>query len=250
MYIFAHLYLHKVKMIKENATAKDVTDFYDNFWRDKKREKVNTRHRLIRKHLVKYGLKADSKILEIGCGNGILTEYIAGVVTNGKVMGVDISAETIKALQHRFAAHKTIRFVVTDMSDYQDETKYDFIVLPDVLEHIPVEYHANIFKTLKNITHDNSVIYINIPHPRATEYLKVHSPQLMQVIDQEIEADKLCADAYAAGFYLEKLDSYKIAYHQNEYQRIVFFPNVKRKTMVPVPKYYIIIRSVLLRIFG
>jgi hypothetical protein len=26
-------------MIKENATAKDVTDFYDNFWRDKKREK-------------------------------------------------------------------------------------------------------------------------------------------------------------------------------------------------------------------
>jgi trans-aconitate 2-methyltransferase len=250
MYIFAILYIQRLKMIKENATAKDVTDFYDNFWRDKKREKVNTRHRLIRKNLVKYGLKSDSKILEIGCGNGILTEFIAGVVTNGKVMGVDISPETIKALQQRFAGHKNIRFAVSDMSDYKDDTKYDFIVLPDVLEHIPVEYHANIFKTLKNITHDNSVIYINIPHPRGTEYLKVHSPHLMQVIDQEIEADKLCADAYAAGFYLEKLESYAIAYHEYEYQSIVFLPKFKRKSMTPVSKTKIIIRSVLLRIFG
>jgi trans-aconitate 2-methyltransferase len=237
-------------MIKENATAKDVTDFYDNFWRDKKREKVNTRHRLIRQHLVKYGMGANSNVLEIGCGNGILTEFIAKVVTNGKVMGVDISTETIKALQHRFAGHKTIRFAETDMSNYQDDTKYDYIVLPDVLEHIPVEYHANIFKTLAAITHNNSVIYINIPHPRATQYLKVSNPEMMQVIDQEIETDKLCADAYAAGFYLEKLESYRIAYQEYEYQRIVFLKNLGRPKMTLLPKYRIILRSVLLRIFG
>lgn len=237
-------------MIKENATAKDVTDFYNNFWKDKKREKVNTRHRLILKHLKKYGLKSNSKVLEIGCGNGILTEFIGKSVPNGLVMGVDISDETINNLKQRFAGHKNLAFAITDMSDYKDSNKYDFVVLPDVLEHIPIEYHANIFKTIRTIIHDDAVVFINFPHPRATEYLKVARPELMQVIDQEVEADKLCADAYNAGLALELYESYKIAFEENEYQRIVFKPKVARKTMTELPKWRIIVRSIALRIFG
>lgn len=237
-------------MIKENATAKDVTDFYDNFWKNKQLKKVNSRHRLIVKYLKKYGLSANAKVLEVGCGNGILTEFIGKTVTNGIVKGVDISAETINGLKTQFAGNKNLQFAVTDMQNYTDDIVYDFIVFPDVLEHIPLEYHAGIFKSLPAITHSKSVVYINIPHPRATEYLKVHNPELMQVVDLEVEADVLCRHAYANGFYLERLESYRITFEENEYQRIVFKPNVKRTSAARLPKYRIILRSLYLRIFG
>lgn len=237
-------------MIKENATAQDVTNFYDNFWKNKKLKKVNSRHRLIVKNLKKYGLNSNSKVLEVGCGNGILTQFIGKIVTNGLVKGVDISAETIEGLKVQFAGNKNLAFAVTDMHDYQDNETYDFIVFPDVLEHIPLEYHAGIFKSLPKITHKNSVIFINIPHPRATEYAKVHLPTHMQVIDLEVEADALCRHAYDNGFYLDTLESYRITYYENEYQRIIFRPNIARTTMTRLPKYRIVLRSLYLRIFG
>lgn len=47
-------------------------------------------------------LKGDEKILDLGCGDGILTEQLSLAVPNGNVLGIDASIgmiETAKALK-------------------------------------------------------------------------------------------------------------------------------------------------------
>jgi hypothetical protein len=65
--------------------------------------------------------------------------------------------------------------------------------------------------------HDNSVILIHIPHPRAIDYLRKTSPDKLQIIDQAIEADALLADAAASDLVLVNYISYSLFNKENDY---------------------------------
>lgn len=147
---------------------KEVSSYYDALWVDLEKQKKagpNVRHFSILKNLQKQKLKKNSKVLEIGCGIGSLTRLISKKIKYGKITGVDISAKTIAFNREKYKSFKNMDFIVSDMTDFSSSEKFDFVVLPDVLEHIPIEAHDNIFKTIKKITHANSIIIINIPHP-------------------------------------------------------------------------------------
>lgn len=215
-----------------STTNAQVEEFYDNFWKKSRLGKLNTRHRQILHTLVSNGLKRNSTVLEVGCGNGLLTKYIADYVKNGKVYGVDISEITINANNEKYKNVANLYFACNNMEQYKDTNTYDFIIFPDVLEHIPVENHSQLFLNLKGNLHDNSVIFINIPHPKATEWFASNKPELLQIIDQPVYASSIVACANSIGMYLENLESYSIAYDQPEYQRYIFKRNTTRSAMV------------------
>ena len=56
--------------------------------------------------------RGDESILDLGCGDGVLTEKLAVMVPNGKVLGIDASSDMLKTarlhqlLQHLPAAKK------------------------------------------------------------------------------------------------------------------------------------------------
>lgn len=81
----------------------------------------------------------DKKILEVGCGNGDLSNYIS-VNYNMNVTGVDFSTESIKianAKKELFNA-KTSSFQVADAQALPFENdEFDFIVSCECLEHVP-----------------------------------------------------------------------------------------------------------------
>src|SRR5437016_5619241 len=125
---------------------KDISKFYDTYNTGQlKKLGVNIRHRTILKNLKKAGLLPRHNVLEIGCGIGTVTSLIAKYCKQGKIVSVDISPETITDAKNIWKDLRNVEFLVSDMSDFKYNMKFDFVVLPDVLEHIPVEQHKNLF---------------------------------------------------------------------------------------------------------
>jgi trans-aconitate 2-methyltransferase len=233
-----------------NPGTKDVSEYYDKLWADLEDQninRINSRHRIILHKLKKLGLAPDSSLLEVGCGNGLLTSFLAGYVTQGPITAADISPASIEYAKKKYKALSNIQFVVSDLSDFTANTQFDFIVFPDVLEHIPVEQHRNIFRLIRKVAHDKTTVFINIPNPRAIKWYAKHQPESLQIIDQPLDASVLLADIYANDFYLESFETYSLHHEEPDYQSLVVRPNTDLKAMTPKSKIDLLLRSLKFR---
>lgn len=236
----------------KQANYSEVSDYYDKLWSEldeKKIAGINSRHRYFLRILKKAGLRKNSRVLEIGCGNGTLTAFIAKELPNGKITGVDISPETIEMAKKRHMPRfKQIDFKVSDMTNFSNPEKFDFVIFPDVLEHIPIEAHSNIFKTIRANVHENSVIVINIPYPRAVEYMHKYRPELMQIIDQALHTYPFLKAIYENDFYVEQMNTYAVFFDEPDYQSFIVKPNREIHEMHVKSKFKVILKSIYLRL--
>lgn len=203
------------------TTKEQVKEYYDTFKEHQKKLGINIRHRTILKKLKNAGLKPNSNVLEIGCGIGTVSHLILKQITEGSFVGLDISSESIKMAQQFNAFHKKAEFMVNDMSNFTHKTKFDFVVFPDVLEHIPVEQHANIFKTIAELTTPNATVIINIPEPNYLNWVRVNEPSRLQIIDQSLSMQDLLNNCYPYGFKVYSIMPYALHYDVNDYLAIV-----------------------------
>lgn len=203
------------------ATKDEVKEYYDTFKEHQKKLGINIRHRTILKNLKNAGLKSNSNVLEIGCGIGTVSHLILKQIPEGSFVGLDISSESIKMAQQFNAFHKKAEFMVNDMSNFTHKTKFDFVVFPDVLEHIPVEQHANIFKTISELTTPNATVIINIPEPNYLDWIRKNEPNRLQIIDQSLSMQDLLNNCYPYGFKVYSIIPYALHYDVNDYLAIV-----------------------------
>jgi trans-aconitate 2-methyltransferase len=210
-----------------DADKEKVAKYYDKFWEEhelKNISKPNSRHRTIFKNLKKEGLKPSSSVLEIGCGIGSLSRMLIKYLSEGFFAGTDIAPQTIELLKKAYPDRSKCDFVSTDMLNFSYPKKFDFIVFPDVLEHIPVEAHPNIFQSLIGLMHDNTVILINNPYPLSQEHVIEHRKDLLQIIDLPLQVDHFARLAYGNGLYIEKVEPYALWTRHFDYQNIVMKP--------------------------
>lgn len=81
--------------------------------------------------------KPDTRVLEIGCGIGRITEFIATEFAH--VYGIDVSSAMINKAKDRLSSrYPNISFIETNGIDYPFEADYlDFIFSFIVFQHIP-----------------------------------------------------------------------------------------------------------------
>lgn len=213
------------------ATKEEVKNYYDNIFKDyQNKTGINIRHRTIFKNLKAVGLNSQSKVLEVGCGVGSVSSLILKHISNGFLVGLDISPESIKSAQALNKIYKNAEFSVNDMSDFNHSMKFDFIVFPDVLEHIPVEQHAHIFKTISDLSTPNAIVLINIPEPNHLNWLRINHPEKIQIIDQALSMQDLMNNAYPYGFHLQSMQPYQLHYEVADYVSIVMKKNMQVKS--------------------
>lgn len=70
-------------------------------------------------------LRGDEHILDLGCGNGLLTARLAERVPNGKVVGVDSSSSMLEQAENHRA--ENMEFRLLDMEDIVLEDKFDVV---------------------------------------------------------------------------------------------------------------------------
>lgn len=112
---------------------------------------IHPKHRIMNYHkFFLDNINRDSKVLDIGCGNGNLAFDIAKKV--GNVIAIDIKKNSIKFAKKYFNRHN-IEYILADATTYQFNEKFDYIILSNVLEHIKerkeflnkIKYLANFF---------------------------------------------------------------------------------------------------------
>ena len=214
--------------------TKDVAQFYDKFANQQIKTGVNSRHLSIISKLKKAGLKPEHKVLEVGCGIGTVSQLIAKNTPKGGVLAVDISPESIAQAKSIWKGLDNLHFEVSDMKDFKKaNTLFDTIVFPDVLEHIPVEDHFALFKTIKKHSHSGTIVFIHIPAPRFLEWMIANEPEKLQVIDQPLDTGELVSNLSANDFYLDKMETYGLFYKEKDYQYFVF----KKKQAIQTTKH-------------
>ena len=114
------------------VNKEQVEEYYDNYVKHQGKIGISTRHRIIAKNVKKIGVKRNANILEIGCGIGTVSQLLVKLVPEGKFVGCDISPKSIE-LARQYNSSPNAEFIVTDMSDFEHELKFDLVVFPEVL---------------------------------------------------------------------------------------------------------------------
>jgi len=143
----------------------DTKHFY-NEWVDRLSE-VNDRHRKVFNGLERCNLYAGKRVLDLGCGTGITSIYMAR--QDCLVTGVDFAEKLIEyAEAHN--SNKNTTYIVGDITDLDLEQPFDLICLTDVLEHIDPAKIQGVMETVQKHSHSMTVVYVNLPYHLFTEY--------------------------------------------------------------------------------
>jgi 2-polyprenyl-3-methyl-5-hydroxy-6-metoxy-1,4-benzoquinol methylase len=112
-------------------------------------------------------------ILDIGCGNGIISRNLA---LNGyNVSGIDVSTTTIENAKKLSAGISNVSFMVKSAEELlADGTKYDAIICSEVLEHL--HKPENLVQTLKDILTPNGLLIVTVPNGNGPRELFVTKP--------------------------------------------------------------------------
>lgn len=113
-------------------------------------------------------------VLDIGCGNGVLSLYCAK--RGCHVLGIDISEKAAEASQiaaGNLGLSKHATFKAVPLEDLPDDQAYDLVVLSEVIEHIPDDVAA--MKKIACILKPGGKVYITTP----SSYALAHRLRLL-----------------------------------------------------------------------
>jgi len=215
----------------------DTRGFYDDYVGRQTDVGINARHHAILGWLRGSGLRPEHRLLEIGCGVGTLTELLAeALAPQGSVVGVDFSPRSIETASERLARFANVRLEVGDILEIEVEGSFDVVVLPDVIEHIPLEQHPALFERVASWVRPDGFVLLHYPNPHHLSWCREHRPELLQVIDQPIQANVLLSNAYPHGLYLDFLQTYSIWIREGDYVVAVMRPQAGARTFTPLPE--------------
>lgn len=208
---------------------KELVNYYDDYVSRQKHVGVNLRHHSIIEKLKNAGLKSHHKVLEIGCGIGTFTSLLVEDIKEGSIVSMDISGKSIEEAKQLFGKYTHLQLIHADVVEYDfKEVMFDVVVLPDVLEHIPIEFHDTLFKKISKVLSPSGFVFIHIPNPYFLEWCHKNNPEILQIIDQPITTDILSKSTYPNGLYIHELKTYSIWVVEGDYQYIVLKPIMDR----------------------
>lgn len=188
--------------------------FYDDFLEGRMVEYRLSRNRRIERAAatVLGHVRGGSRVLEIGCGIGLVTERLARRAA--RVWACDLSPRNVE-FARRTVGGRNVEFFVCDVLEQFDRLRnrldgpVDTIVMVDVLEHLPADRQDVLFERLGTLLAPEATIVLTFPAAEYQRHLYAEEPDKLQPVDEIIDAARVEALAARAGARLvrfEKLD--------------------------------------------
>ncbi|HVM37389.1 MAG TPA: class I SAM-dependent methyltransferase [Sphingomicrobium sp.] len=89
-----------------------------------------------------------SNILEVGCGEGAVTERLARLYPEAKITGIDISPRLGRLYDGPTDRVSFVRQTVQELAAARPG-QYDLVILSDVLHHVPASMHAELLAAIR-----------------------------------------------------------------------------------------------------
>ncbi len=108
------------------------------------------------------------KILDIGCGGGLLSEPMSRL--GAEVVGIDASNRNINiAKLHSKKSNLPIKYICTSPEKFKTDTKFDVILNMEIIEHVEnVDYFL---KSSSNLLKKNGIMFIATLNKTLKSYL-------------------------------------------------------------------------------
>lgn len=141
----------------------EVSDYFDNHF---KRHKTN-RMVLAQQQLARLPMELGKTALVMGCGSGLIGVHLArqGV----KVMGLDISKKAVEYAKE-YNSNKNISYLVADATEFEVGRRFDFIVLPGILDHVLPNRLNHLIANVNKHANKDTVVYANFLVSQFGEY--------------------------------------------------------------------------------
>ena len=111
------------------------------------------------------------KILDLGCGGGLVSEGIAKLGAN--VTAIDFIEDNIKiAKQHAIENNLKINYLLKDFEKYKIDSKFDVVVIFEVLEHLN-DWESFLSKILLNLKKNSIIIISTINRNLISKFLSI-----------------------------------------------------------------------------
>jgi len=162
-----------------------VREFYDGYL--DKLTTENNRHKWVYNSIDKFIPKG--KVLDIGCGTGFTSRHLAK--GDREVVAVDLSPKLIEYAEKMNSHFGRVKYVVGDICEFTWIEPFDSILMVDVLEHIGNKSLLDLFEVLKNVSHETTRIYLNIPSGDILNWLWENKPDTRQIIDNPISTEDI-----------------------------------------------------------
>jgi trans-aconitate 2-methyltransferase len=200
------------------SRGNDTKTFYEDFTSYLFKDRIydNPRHLKLLEFLDSF-LKGRTvkSILEVGCGIGVISERLLRYTPS--LYCIDISE---RSLQFASRTVKEAHFVCCDLLQLSLVSQFELITLFDVLEHIPKKLHQQAFTQLKAHSKDGTIIIVTIPSDKFLDYLRLHFPDRLQIIDESITFEDMLHLIQDNGFELLAFKQFGVDYEE-QYQLYV-----------------------------
>jgi SAM-dependent methyltransferase len=102
-------------------------------------------------------------IVDIGCGDGRITNELAGRFPERSFVGLDLSARAI-ALAEALRVSENVKFVAGPLGSAAVPADQDLGLLIEVLEHIPLDATAVFLRQALGLVRPGGELLITVPH--------------------------------------------------------------------------------------
>lgn len=125
------------------------------------------------------------RVLEIGCGIGATSWRMARAWPQAQVVGIDLSPASIEVADTCFK-RPNLSYQSGLVNEAEFGVQFDLILMMDVYEHILPSERASTHESLKRLLADESRLILMIPTPAHQNFLRLHQPQGLQPVDEDI----------------------------------------------------------------
>jgi 2-polyprenyl-3-methyl-5-hydroxy-6-metoxy-1,4-benzoquinol methylase len=88
------------------------------------------------------------KILEVGCGEGAVTQRLNAAYPDANITAIDITPRVGRLYRGSFDGVRFIRCAVQEIAATESR-QYDLVVLSDVLHHVPLELRQGLLDAIR-----------------------------------------------------------------------------------------------------
>jgi 2-polyprenyl-3-methyl-5-hydroxy-6-metoxy-1,4-benzoquinol methylase len=89
-----------------------------------------------------------NRILEVGCGEGAVTQRLNTAYPNAKITAIDITSRVGRLYRGSLDNVRFIRCAVQEVAT-RESGQYDLVVLSDVLHHVPLEFRQGLLDAIR-----------------------------------------------------------------------------------------------------
>lgn len=137
-------------------------------------------------------------VLVVGCGSGEGVRFLAKqVAPRARILAIDLSGENIRIANALFRQER-VSYRQADITLDQLEGGWQFILLPDVYEHIPVAGRTGLHSRLRSLLTRDGRVLLTIPSIYHQRTLQAAGKGL-QIVDELVSLDDLAKLAVDLG---------------------------------------------------